>query len=75
MNGNDPQDEQNQDEQSAASLSADMKWLADHRHHPLRGPDGKVDPDRYLKFVQEYNEFISHRRRKFRPIIIRDARL
>jgi hypothetical protein len=50
------------------SLKKDMQYLADHRHNPLI-VDGKVDPDRYITFVTEYNAFINHQPKPFKPII------
>ena len=50
------------------SLKKDMQYLADHRHNPLI-VDGKVDPDRYITFVTEYNAFINHRPKPFKPMV------
>ncbi len=52
----------------SASLKKDMRYLAAHRHNPLI-VDGKVDPDRYVIFVSEYNAFINHQPKPFKRII------
>jgi len=52
----------------SSSLKEDMQYLADHRHNPLI-VDGKVDPDRYITFVTEYNAFINHRPKPFKPMV------
>ncbi len=52
----------------SASLKKDMQYLADHRHNPLI-VNGKVDPDRYLTFVTEYNAFINHQPKPFKPMV------
>jgi hypothetical protein len=52
----------------SSSLKKDMQYLSAHRHNPLI-VNGKVDPDRYITFVTEYNEFINHRPKPFKPII------
>jgi len=52
----------------SASLKKDMQYLSAHRHNPLI-VNGKVDPDRYITFVTEYNEFINHQPKPFKPII------
>lgn len=39
----------------------------------LRG--GQVAVDEYLEFVTQYNEFINHQRRPFKPILERDMKL
>jgi hypothetical protein len=52
----------------SSSLKKDIQYLAAHRHNPLI-VDGKVDLDRYITFVTEYNEFINHQPKPFKPII------
>ena len=52
----------------SASLKKDMQYLSAHRHNPLI-VDGKVDPDRYVTFVTEYNAFINHRPKPFKPMV------
>jgi hypothetical protein len=52
----------------SSSFKEDMQYLSAHRHNPLI-VNGKVDPDRYITFVTEYNEFINHQPKPFKPII------
>lgn len=37
--------------------------------------NGSVDVDGYIEFVTQFNEFINHEPKPFRPIIDRDMRL
>ena len=37
--------------------------------------DGRVDVDAYIEFVTQFNEFINHEPKPFKPIIDRDMRL
>ena len=37
--------------------------------------DGRVDVDAYIEFVTQFNEFINHESKPFKPIIDRDMRL
>jgi hypothetical protein len=52
----------------SSSFKEDMQYLAAHRHNPLI-VDGKVDLDRYITFVTEYNEFINHQPKPFKPMV------
>ena len=52
----------------SASLKKDLQYLVAHRHNPLM-VDEKVDLDRYVTFVTEYNEFTNHQPKPFKPII------
>ena len=54
----------------SSSLQNDMKYVSAHRHNPLI-VDGKVDLDRFITFLTEYNEFINHKPKPFKPIIDR----
>lgn len=61
---------------SAAStlLRKDMQHLAANRFNPIM--DGqKIDMDRLLIFLTEYNEFINHTPKPFKPIIDRTMKL
>lgn len=49
-------------------LKKDMRYLAAHRHNPLL-VDGKVDLDRLIAFLTDYNEFINHTPKPFKPMI------
>ena len=50
------------------SLKKDMEAVASNRHNPFI-KDGKVDVDAYIEFVSQYNEFINHRPKPFKPMI------
>jgi hypothetical protein len=50
------------------SLKDDMRYLTENRHNPFL-KDGKVDIDRYIDFLNAYNEFISHKPKPFKPMI------
>ena len=56
------------------SLKEDMKQLSALRHNPLI-IDGKVDVDRWIEFLTQFNEFINHQPKPFRPIIDRVMKL
>lgn len=58
----------------SSSLKADMRYIAAHRHNPLL-VNGKVDMDRFIAFLTEYNEFINHKPKTFKPIIDRVMKL
>ena len=56
------------------SFRKDMEIL--NRRHPSPFmKDGKVDVDAYIEFVTQFNEFINHRPKPFRPIIDRVMKL
>jgi hypothetical protein len=52
----------------SSSLKADMRYIAAHRHNHLL-VDGTVDLDRLIAFLTEYNEFINHQPKPFKPMI------
>jgi len=54
----------------SSSLQNDMKYVAAHRHNSLI-VEGNVDLDRLITFLTEYNEFINHKPKTFKPIIDR----
>jgi len=58
----------------SALLRKDMQYLADKRFNPLI--DGQnINMDSLLVFLTEYNEFINHTPKPFRPIIDRIMKL
>jgi len=59
---------------NSLSMMEDMKYISAHRHNPVV-VDGKVDMDRLVTFLTEFNEFINHEPKPFKPIIDRDMRL
>jgi antitoxin component HigA of HigAB toxin-antitoxin module len=52
----------------------DLEYVRKNRHNPFL-KDGRVDIEAYLQFVTEFNEFINHAPKPFRPIVDRDMRL
>ncbi|MBI5749389.1 MAG: hypothetical protein HZA00_09715 [Nitrospinae bacterium] len=56
------------------SMREDMKYISAHRHNPVV-VDGKVDMDRLVTFLTEFNEFINHEPKPFKPMIDRDMKL
>lgn len=55
-------------------LKEDMHRLSETRYNPFV-IKGKVDIDKFLIFLSEYNHFINHTPRTFRRIIDEDIRL
>jgi hypothetical protein len=55
-------------------MREDMRHVAGHRHNPVI-VDGKVDTDRLLDFLNQFNEFLNHAPKPFRPIVDKDMRL
>ena len=58
----------------SGSLKRDMQAVKSGRHNPFI-KDGKVDVDAYVSFVCEYNEFMNHKRKPFKPMRIREMKL
>jgi hypothetical protein len=56
------------------SLRDDMRLLRKNRHNPFL-KDGQVDIDAYIDFLNQYNEFINHAPKPFKPIIDRIMKL
>lgn len=56
------------------SLRKDLEIIASQRHNPFI-KNGKVDVDAYIEFVTQFNEFINHAPKPFKPMIDRDMRL
>ncbi len=50
------------------SFKKDFKTIADQRHNPVLR-DGCVDMDRLITYLTEYNAFINHTPKPFKPII------
>lgn len=59
---------------ASSSLRKDMAYLSAHRHNPVI-VDGKIDLDRLIEFLTQFNEFINHEPKPFKPIIDKDMRL
>jgi len=58
----------------SSSLREDAEYLNAHRHNPVV-IDGKVDMDRLIEFLTEYNEFINHKPKPFIPMIDKNMKL
>ncbi len=56
------------------SLKEDMAYVAAHRHNPVAA-EGKVDLDRLVEFHTQFNEFMNHREKPFRPMRDREMKL
>ena len=56
------------------SLREDMEYLTAHRHNPVVSND-IVDMDRLLEFLTEFNEFINHKPKPFKPMVERVMKL
>ncbi|MBI5099284.1 MAG: hypothetical protein HZB30_08615 [Nitrospirae bacterium] len=55
-------------------LRKDMEMLSSQWQSPFV-KNGVVDFDAYIEFVQQFNEFINHEPKPFKPMIDRDMRL
>ncbi|RJR16167.1 MAG: hypothetical protein C4581_10535 [Nitrospiraceae bacterium] len=52
----------------------DMDLIKKRWHCPFLR-NGEVDIDAYIEFIQQFNEFINHEPKPFKPMIDRDMRL
>lgn len=59
---------------NSSELREDMRKLSIHKFTPLI-TDGKVDIDKYIKFLTGFNRFTNHTSKPFRKIIDNDMRL
>ncbi|MCG2724967.1 MAG: hypothetical protein L6420_01705 [Elusimicrobia bacterium] len=50
-----------------SSINSDMEKLANTRKNPFL-KNGKYNPDAWLKFASQMNEFMGHIRKPFKPI-------
>jgi hypothetical protein len=55
-------------------LRADMDKLKSTWQSPFIS-NGKIDADLYIEFVSQFNEFINHQPKPFRPMIEKDMKL
>jgi len=55
-------------------LRKDMEMLKEQWKDPFV-KDGRVDVDAYIEFVMQFNEFINHKPKPFKPMIDRDMKL
>ncbi len=58
----------------SSSIMDDMRHVAAHRHNTVL-VDGKVDMDKLVEYLSDFNRFINHRPKPFRPIIDRLMKL
>jgi len=59
---------------SSKTIREDMRYLANHRHNPLL-INGSVDMDRLIDLLTQFNEFINHQQKPFKPMIDRVMKL
>jgi len=59
---------------ASPGLRSDMRLLRGARHNPALH-DGRMDLDRLICFLTEYNEFINHEPKPFAEIIDRDMKI
>jgi hypothetical protein len=57
-----------------SSFRKDMEYLSSHRHNPVL-VNGAYDMDRLIEFLTQFNEFINHQPKPFRPMIDKDMKL
>lgn len=57
------------------NLREDMRRLQKNRYNPFLKSNGKVDLDKYIHFLTEFNAFANHARKPFHKIIDKDMRL
>lgn len=55
-------------------LKKDMERLKAQWKDPFI-KDGRVDVDAYIEFVTQFNEFINHKPKPFKPMVDRDMKL
>lgn len=58
----------------SARLKEDMRRLSANAHNPLM-VDGRIDADRWLTFLNEYNEFVGHTRKPLKWMVERVMKL
>jgi len=70
-----PQDKRELLEMAHSSrMREDFRIMAGNRHNPFL-VNGVVDLNKFVDFLNDYNESINHVRRPFRKIIAKDMRL
>lgn len=58
----------------SAGLRDDMRRIEKNRHNPFV-EQGKIDLDKYIHFLTEFNAFANHAMKPFHRIIDKDMRL
>ncbi len=56
------------------SLKRDMQKISGNSSNPFF-KNGKPDTDAYIEFVNQFNEFINHAFKPFKPLIEKDMKL
>ena len=59
---------------ASSGLRHDMRLLRRTRHNPVL-LDGRMDLDRLIAFLTEYNEFINHEPKPFARMVERDMKM
>lgn len=58
----------------STQIREDYRKMEQHRHNPFL-VNGRVDLDKFIDFLNEYNDFFGHKKRQFNKIIDKDMRL
>ncbi len=58
----------------SSTLKRDMRKVSAHSSHPFL-KNGKQNADAYIEFVNQFNEFINHALKPFKPLIEKDMKL
>jgi len=58
----------------SSAFKSDLRKILQNRHNPFI-VEGRIDLDRFIKFLSEYNRFINHTPKPFRKIIDRKNKL
>ena len=58
----------------SSSLKRDMQKVSANSSNPFV-KDGKPNVDAYIEFVNQFNEFINHAFKPFKPLIEKDMKL
>lgn len=58
----------------STSIKKDMELISNQRYNPVI-IDGKVNMDRVLEFLTQFNEFINHEPKPFEAIIDKEMKL
>lgn len=56
-------------------LRNDFRIIRKNKINPFLKSDGSIDIDKYIQFLNEYNNFINHTPKPFKPILIKINKL
>lgn len=62
------------DASHSKSLKRDMHNISQHRQNSFL-KEGRTDPDAYIEFLNQFNSFINHFKKPFKPIIEAEIKL